>query len=301
MGNICIKESGIDNQVIQNNSDRYNEVYNKSESLNHKRRFSDNESVDSEVALRSDKSDCSNDECLAEKTYTKGNPEDFGSFSKNCEKNAHEIEHEHESGEEVIRPNGAFHRSKEEEETRKSKVTHPEVDQDSYSSSAKKDAALNSRETESKQSQSNKKQSAAKKERSLEKVRSLIELCEKSRWGKRKLDLSNEDLDLDDINSKWLADNVTLQSMLQNLVLSGNIFEHFPERISMQFKSLKSLEVSQCHLKSLPMKWELPFLKYLDLSYNQLSEFPQQVRNLWSRFEYRIGFLVSDMFYNNTM
>lgn len=297
MGNICIKETGTENQVEQNNLNGYNGAFKTKESLNHKSRFSDNESVDSEVALRSDKSDCSNDACLTEKTFSKDNPKFFGSFSGNCEKDIYEDV----NGEEVIGNSEASGHNYElvknhrlrKEETRKNKSTRLEVARDSNSIDDRKDVTVTSRETETKEYQSNKKQSSVKNERSLEKVRSLVESCENSRWGKPKLDLSNEDLTIDDISSKWLSDNVTLQSMLQNLVLSGNIFEHFPERISLQFKSLKSLELSQCHIKSLPMKWELPFLKYLDLSYNQLSEFPQQVRNLLSRLLCWMGFIVA--------
>jgi len=92
---------------------------------------------------------------------------------------------------------------------------------------------------------------------------------------KKKLILANmnltaSELPVDDICTPEMCHN------MNKLSLSGNRLGHVPERIVLELTGLRTLDLSQCDLRSLPPNWNLPFLKRLDLSHNRLVDFPDE-------------------------
>ena len=92
---------------------------------------------------------------------------------------------------------------------------------------------------------------------------------------KKKLILANmnltaSELPIEDICTPEMCHN------MNKLSLSGNRLGHVPERIVVELTGLRTLDLSQCDLRSLPSNWNLPHLKRLDLSHNRLVDFPDE-------------------------
>jgi Leucine-rich repeat (LRR) protein len=69
----------------------------------------------------------------------------------------------------------------------------------------------------------------------------------------------------------------SLGNYLHKLSLAGNRLSTVPPKSVTCLAALKTLGLSQCELHQLPEEWNLPQLKRLNLSYNQLTEFPEGV------------------------
>jgi len=105
----------------------------------------------------------------------------------------------------------------------------------------------------------------------------LLDQCESLRFPfKKKLILSNLNMTAADIPLPYLC-GTTLGNALHKLSLSCNHLGSIPERLVNSLPSLKHLDLSQCHLHSLPAKWNLPQLKTLNLSDNLLRDFPDEI------------------------
>jgi Leucine-rich repeat (LRR) protein len=111
-------------------------------------------------------------------------------------------------------------------------------------------------------------------------VNLLIDQCETVRFPfKKKLILANmglvpHDLPLEDLNA--------LGPTLVKLSLARNRLMAIPDTIVLRLTGLRTLDLSQCELCTLPPKWNLPQLRRLNLSHNRLTEFPDEVSSLIS-------------------
>eukprot|EP00978_Attheya_sp_CCMP212_P003113 scaffold6390_cov53-Attheya_sp.AAC.2 len=105
-------------------------------------------------------------------------------------------------------------------------------------------------------------------------VNLLIDQCETVRFPfKKKLILANmglvpHDLPLEDLNA--------LGPTLVKLSLARNRLMAIPDTIVLRLTGLRTLDLSQCELCTLPPKWNLPQLRRLNLSHNRLTEFPDE-------------------------
>jgi len=107
---------------------------------------------------------------------------------------------------------------------------------------------------------------------------------------KRKLFLNSMSLTAEDIPMKHLCGDETsssssrcLGNALHKLSLSGNqllgIGGGIPSKLVYRsLPVLKSLDLSHCELRNLPNLWDLPSLVKLNVSYNQLTEFLNEVQ-----------------------
>ena len=68
-----------------------------------------------------------------------------------------------------------------------------------------------------------------------------------------------------------------LGGTLQNLSLSGNPLRELPPTLVVGLPALQILDVSKCQLHQLPQEFCLPNLRVLNLGYNLLTEFPNEV------------------------
>ena len=91
---------------------------------------------------------------------------------------------------------------------------------------------------------------------------------------KKKLILANMNLTA----SELPVDDICTQGMcnMNKLSLAGNRLGQVPDRIVLELTGLRTLDISQCDLRSLPSNWNLPHLKRLDLSHNRLVDFPYE-------------------------
>jgi Leucine-rich repeat (LRR) protein len=106
-------------------------------------------------------------------------------------------------------------------------------------------------------------------------VNLLIDQCETVRFPfKKKLILSNMDLVPHDLP---LEDLNALGPTLVKLSLARNRLMAIPDTIVLRLTGLRTLDLSQCELCTLPPKWNLPQLRRLNLSHNRLTEFPDEV------------------------
>lgn len=109
-------------------------------------------------------------------------------------------------------------------------------------------------------------------------LRLLIDQCETVRFPfKKRLILANMDLSQDEIPVEQICSK-KLGAALYKLSLSGNRLKSIPESLTVKLMGLRALDVSQCDLRSLPEKWDLPHLKKLNLSHNLLETSLPEVR-----------------------
>ena len=117
--------------------------------------------------------------------------------------------------------------------------------------------------------------SSAERQRRL---RLLMDQCETVRFPFKKrlilanMNLSHEEIPVDQICSDRLG------TALYKLSLSGNRLNSIPETLIVKLTGLRVLDVSQCDLHSVPAKWDLPYLKKLNLSHNRIQNCPAEVR-----------------------
>jgi Leucine rich repeat len=112
------------------------------------------------------------------------------------------------------------------------------------------------------------------------KIALTLDQCENNRlpFKKKKLILKNMDLWAADIPLKALC-GTSLGNTLYKLDLAGN--HHLgsvPPALVQNLPTLRTLDLSQCNLNSLPTQWYLPKLTRLDLSSNKFADFPEEVR-----------------------
>lgn len=109
------------------------------------------------------------------------------------------------------------------------------------------------------------------------KIEMALDQCETVRFPfKKKLILHNLKMRASDIPLQELC-GTSLGNSLHKLTLSGNRFGTIPARLVQNLPVLKSLDLSQSHLNSLPDKWHLPKLTKLNLSNNRFTDFPEEV------------------------
>jgi Leucine-rich repeat (LRR) protein len=109
------------------------------------------------------------------------------------------------------------------------------------------------------------------------KINLLLDQCETVRFPfKKKLMLNSLDLTAADIPVKDLY-GTNLGNSLHRLSLAGNRLSSIPPKLVTCLPLLKSLDLSQCELHQLPVRWNLPQLKRLNLSHNRLTDFPEEV------------------------
>ena len=96
--------------------------------------------------------------------------------------------------------------------------------------------------------------------------------------GKKKLILKDMNLSCKDIPVHKIC-SYPLGFQLHKLSLSGNKLISLPEKLTVELTGLSTLDLSQCRLRALPSKWNLPNLKILNLSHNNIQEFFDEVSN----------------------
>jgi Leucine-rich repeat (LRR) protein len=108
-------------------------------------------------------------------------------------------------------------------------------------------------------------------------VKKVLEQCEPVGWPfKKKLLLSNLDLRYDDIPTEWICSD-KLGPLLYKLSLRGNpLISSVPNPLVTRLRGLRTLDLSNCNLRSLPDTWDLPSLKKLCLGRNKLGAFPNE-------------------------
>ena len=108
-------------------------------------------------------------------------------------------------------------------------------------------------------------------------INERLDACEARRsCFKKKLDLSALEMRSCDVPVKDFY-HTSLGNSLHTLSLAKNSLSVIPSKLVLSFPALKKLDLSQCNLYELPDNWELPKLKYLDLSHNRLTDFPHEV------------------------
>jgi len=110
----------------------------------------------------------------------------------------------------------------------------------------------------------------------IRRINLLIDQVESARFPfKKKLILANMNLTSSDLPVDDICSQSICQSM-NKLSLAGNRLGHVPDKIVMELTGLRTLDLSQCDLRTLPEDWSLPHLKRLDLSHNRLVDFPDE-------------------------
>ena len=109
-------------------------------------------------------------------------------------------------------------------------------------------------------------------------LRLLMDQCEMVRFPfKKKLILANLTLNHEDIPVDEICSD-TLGTALYKLSLSGNSLHSIPEPFVAKLTGLRLLDISQCDLQMIPVTWDMPLLKKLIMSRNQIKAFPAEVR-----------------------
>ena len=93
----------------------------------------------------------------------------------------------------------------------------------------------------------------------------------------RDLNLTRKEVPVESICSPRLG------RMLCKLSLAGNRLDTVPERIVMELIGLRTLDLSQCGLVSVPEVWNLMELRRLNLSHNRLKTFLPEVCEIQGR------------------
>jgi len=106
----------------------------------------------------------------------------------------------------------------------------------------------------------------------------LLDQCESIRWPyRKKLILSNLGMKATDIPVRHLC-GTKLGDEVSKLSLMGNGLFTLPPKLVVGLPALRTLDLSQCQLRVLPERWNLPQLRRLNLSHNRLVDFPEEVR-----------------------
>ncbi len=105
-------------------------------------------------------------------------------------------------------------------------------------------------------------------------LRLLMDQCERLRFPFKKklilanLNLNHEEIPVDDFFSD------TLGTTLYKLSLAGNRLHSIPEQSIVKLTGLWILDISQCDLQVIPVTWNMPLLKKLIMTHNQIKAFP---------------------------
>ena len=113
----------------------------------------------------------------------------------------------------------------------------------------------------------------------MSKINIILDQCENVRWPlKKKLMLQNLGMSKEHVQfiNNFHLDGSPLGNALHKLSLKGNHLGSLPERIVQSLPNLKHLDLSQCHLHTVPTHWHLPQLKSLNLSNNLLRDFLEE-------------------------
>lgn len=113
----------------------------------------------------------------------------------------------------------------------------------------------------------------------MSKINIILDQCENIRWPlKKKLMLQNLGMAKEHVQfiNNFHLDGSPLGNALHKLSLKGNHLGSLPERIVQSLPNLKHLDLSQCHLHTVPTHWHLPQLKSLNLSNNLLRDFLEE-------------------------
>jgi Leucine-rich repeat (LRR) protein len=111
-------------------------------------------------------------------------------------------------------------------------------------------------------------------------VKKRLQVCETTPQGsrKKKLNLENMQLVEADVPMTYVH-STPLGNTLYKLSLAKNPLRGIPPKLVQCLPMLSHLDLSQCELVSLPVTWNLPQLKKLNLSHNKLTDFPDEVSN----------------------
>ena len=113
----------------------------------------------------------------------------------------------------------------------------------------------------------------------MSKINIILDQCENIRWPlKKKLMLQNLGMAKEHVQfiNNFHLDGSPLGNALHKLSLKGNHLGSLPERLVQSLPNLKHLDLSQCHLHTVPTHWHLPQLKSLNLSNNLLRDFLEE-------------------------
>lgn len=109
-------------------------------------------------------------------------------------------------------------------------------------------------------------------------LRLLMDQCEMVRFPfKKKLILANLNLNHEEIPVDEICSD-TLGMTLYKLSLAGNRLHSIPEPLTVKLTGLRLLDIRQCDLQMIPVTWDMPLLKKLIMSHNQIKAFPAEVR-----------------------
>ena len=109
-------------------------------------------------------------------------------------------------------------------------------------------------------------------------LRLLMDQCEMVRFPfKKKLILANLNLNHEEIPVDEICSD-TLGMTLYKLSLAGNRLHSIPEPLTVKLTGLRLLDIRQCDLQIIPVTWDMPLLKKLIMSHNQIKAFPAEVR-----------------------
>lgn len=81
---------------------------------------------------------------------------------------------------------------------------------------------------------------------------------------------------------------------LTHVSFKGNQIDAIPPYLATQLHSLRCLNLSKCDIFELPLDWDLPQLKSLDLSFNRLVDFPKAVSRRLGCALFCLTFLARD-------
>ena len=109
-------------------------------------------------------------------------------------------------------------------------------------------------------------------------VKRILAQCEAIGWPfKKKLNLSNLNLRFEDIPTERICSRRIGRSLIRLSLRDNRLIAAIPEPLVTGLVRLRTLDVSNCNVKQLPVQWNLPSLKKLCLGRNKLTEFPNEV------------------------